>query len=128
MGDAMNLKSVLFIGGLSITFQVAAQVTFYEHDDFRGRSFASGKQISNFERFGFNDRASSARVRSGRWEVCTDAQFSGRCVILQRGDYRSFRQLGLNDRVSSIRRVSHANRNDGPRQGVYERRRDDYRY
>lgn len=121
------LTNVLFVGGLTATFQVAAQVTLYEHDSFGGRSFVTQKPVANFARFGFNDRASSARVRSGRWEVCTDAQFSGRCVILQRGDYPSLRELGLNDAISSIRPVSRANRNDSPREGVYERRLEDDR-
>jgi len=123
------LTHMLLVGGLSATFQAAAQVTFFENDNFQGRSFSTQGQVANFERFGFNDLASSARVRGGRWEVCTDARFSGRCVILRRGDYPSFRDLGLNDRVSSIRPVTRGNRNDEPREGAYDRpRRDDPRY
>ena len=110
------MSRALCAAGLALSFQAAAQVTFYENDNFDGRSFTAQRQVGNFARFGFNDLASSARVRGGRWEVCTDAGFNGRCVVLRRGDYPSLRQLGLNDRVSSVRPA------DGNREGVYERR------
>ena len=112
--------------GLALSFQAAAQVTFFENDNFNGRSFTANRQVGNFARNGFNDLASSARVRGGRWEVCTDAGFGGRCVVLRQGNYPSFRQLGLNDRVSSVRPIERY------REGVYEgrgdRRYDDGRY
>jgi len=85
---------------------VAAQVTFYENEGFRGRSFIAQKQIGNFERFGFNDRASSVEVAGERWEACEFAQFKGRCVVLRPGRYPSLASMGLNDRVSSVRMVN----------------------
>jgi uncharacterized protein YcfJ len=57
------------------------------------------------DRFGFNDRASSVVVDHGRWEVCEDARFEGRCVILRRGSYGSLRDMGLDNRISSVRPV-----------------------
>ena len=84
----------------------AAQVVFYEGEGFQGRSFTTGQQVGNFERFGFNDRASSAVVTADRWEVCEDARFSGRCVVLRPGRYPSLAAMGLNNRVSSVRDVS----------------------
>ena len=83
-----------------------AQVTFYEHEGFQGRSFVSSKQVANFERFGFNDRASSVEVLGDRWEVCEDIRFRGRCVVLRPGRYPSLSAMGLNDRVSSVRAVN----------------------
>ena len=67
---------------MAISAHAAAQVTFYEQDGFQGRSFSTQKQIGNFERFGFNDRASSVSVVSERWEVCEDNRWRGRCVVL----------------------------------------------
>ena len=84
---------------------VAAQVTFYEHEGFGGRSFTTEQQIANFQSNGFNDRASSAVVLGERWEVCEHAQFGGRCVVLRPGRYGSLAAMGLNDRVSSVRAV-----------------------
>jgi len=72
-------------------------------------------QVGNFERYGFNDRASSVVVARDRWEVCENAQFSGRCVVLQPGQYPSMKAMGLNDRVSSVRAVSRDARNDDDR-------------
>ena len=85
---------------------VAAQITFYEREGFQGRSFTTEKQVGNFERFGFNDRASSVEVVGDRWEVCEDARFSGRCAILRPGRYPSLSAMGLNNRISSVRDVS----------------------
>jgi uncharacterized protein YcfJ len=85
---------------------VAAQATFYEGQDFEGRSFTTQKQIVNFERHGFNDRASSVVVAGNRWQVCEDARFNGRCAILRPGHYPSLAAMGLNNRVSSVRTVS----------------------
>jgi hypothetical protein len=103
----MNIPSQLFIG-LAIAAaatQASAQVTFFEHDNFRGRSFTTDRPVDDFSRFGFNDRASSVIVRSGRWELCTDWRFRGRCVVLRPGRYGSLSAMGMNDRVSSTRRV-----------------------
>ena len=101
-----KLKSVLGISALVLATQVAAQVTFYEGEGFRGRSFTTNKTVPNFQRFGYNDRASSVIVDRGRWEVCDDVRFDGRCVVLRPGNYDSLRGMGLDNRVSSVRPVS----------------------
>ena len=82
-----------------------AQVTFYEHDDFRGRAFAAQGDVANFREFGFNDRASSVVVLGAAWEACDDAGFRGRCVVLRPGRYPDLGAMGLNDRISSVRLV-----------------------
>jgi uncharacterized protein YcfJ len=87
-----------------------ANVIFYEHDNFEGRSFQSSNRINNLQRGGFNDKASSVIVFNERWEICDDEQFRGRCVILRPGRYSSLSELNLNDRVSSARAVSRNSR------------------
>ena len=94
---------------------VTAQVTFYERQGFEGQSFTTQKPIGNFARQGFNDRASSAIVQGDHWEVCEDAQFNGRCVVLRPGKYPSLTTMGLNNRVSSIRAVDANARINDPR-------------
>ena len=94
-----------------------AQITFYQTQGFEGSSFTTEKQIGNFDRFGFNDRASSVVVLGGRWEVCEDARFRGRCVVLRPGRYASLAAMGLNDRVSSVRAVNRGTRIDNSRYG-----------
>jgi uncharacterized protein YcfJ len=83
-----------------------AQVTFFESEDYRGRTFAASSWVNDFNRYGFNDRASSAIVSGGRWEVCEDVRFQGRCAVLRPGNYDSLRAMGMNDRISSVRPVT----------------------
>ncbi len=85
---------------------IKPQVTFYEHDGFGGRSFTTEKEVNNFRRYGFNDRASSVVVVGERWEACENTRYSGRCVILRPGRYASLSAMGLNDRVTSVREVA----------------------
>jgi uncharacterized protein YcfJ len=100
------LRNALALAGLALTTQAAAQVVFYENEGFQGRSFTTEKQVSDLQRYGFNDRASSAVVLRDRWEVCEDARFSGRCIVLRPGRYASLAALGMNDRISSVRIVN----------------------
>ena len=100
-----TLAPALAVAMLCLATQAIAQVTFYEREGFDGRSFTTAKPVGNFERYGFNDRASSVVVLNDRWEVCTDAQFGGRCAILRPGRYASLADMGMNDRVSSVRIV-----------------------
>jgi uncharacterized protein YcfJ len=109
------LRNALAVAAVAIATQAVAQVTFYEQNGFQGRSFTTGRQIGNLERYGFNDRASSVEVVGGRWEVCEDIRFNGRCVILRPGRYPSLAAMGLNDRVSSVRSIARNARIDEQR-------------
>jgi uncharacterized protein YcfJ len=122
------LRSLIGVAAVAISCQAAAQVTFYENNDFQGRSFATGERVANFRDAGFNDRASSVIVLSRRWEVCEHAQFDGRCVVLRPGRYPSLESMGMNNSVSSIRAVNNRTRiNDDrfapPAPSVYDNRR-----
>ena len=121
------LRNALAMAGVLIAGQVSATVTFYEHDSFKGRTFSTEKQIGNFERYGFNDRASSAVVQGERWEVCQDVRFRGRCVILRPGRYSSLGSMDLNDRVSSARMVAKNARFDDDRYAPEPVLNNDYR-
>ena len=93
------LRSIYAIAGVALAAQASAQVTFFENDGYGGRAFTTQAQVTDFSRLGFNDRASSVQVLGGRWEVCEDANFSGRCVVLRAGRYPSLTAMNLNDRV-----------------------------
>ena len=110
-----KFKTALAMAAVAISAQAVAGPTFYEREDFQGRSFTTEQQVRNFERIGFNDRASSVVVTGSRWEVCEDARFSGRCVVLRPGRYPSLAAMGLNNRVSSVRSVSRNTRIDNSR-------------
>lgn len=97
------LKTTLGAAALACSGLAMADVTFYEHDNYAGRAFTVHDPIDNFQRIGFNDRASSVVVTGRPWEVCDDAGFRGHCYILRPGNYPSLSSMGLNDRVSSAR-------------------------
>ena len=82
------------------------EITFYEQENFSGRSFTTNQELGSFDRADFNDRASSVVVVGGPWEACEDARFGGRCMILRPGRYPSFASMGLDNRLSSVRAVS----------------------
>lgn len=122
------LRTALAMAGVAFATQAAADIIFYEHDGFSGRNFTTARQVGDFERAGFNDRASSVIVLGNRWEVCEDARFSGRCIILRPGRYDSLSAMGLNDRISSVRPVTSSARVDDSRFApvpvpVYDNRR-----
>ncbi len=99
------IKNTLALATMAAAMHAGAQISFYEHDGFAGRSFSTDRPVENFKNLGFNDRASSVLVEHDQWEVCEDAGFTGRCVVLREGRYPSLSSMGLNDRVSSVRAV-----------------------
>jgi uncharacterized protein YcfJ len=108
-------RTIVVTTGVVFAAHATAQVTFYEQNDFRGQSFSTQRQVADFARHGFNDRASSAEVITGRWEECEDSHFNGRCVVLRKGRYPSLAAMGLNDQVSSVRMVANNARIDDRR-------------
>src|SRR5687768_15482609 len=99
-------RSAVAVAALTLSTQAAAEVVFYESEGFQGRSFTAEKAVPNLERSGFSDRASSVVVVGAAWEVCDDARFRGRCMVLRPGRYASPASMALNDRVVSMRPVS----------------------
>jgi hypothetical protein len=82
----------------------AAEITLYEHANFAGTQLILRGWTPDISRVGFNDRASSIVVASGRWELCTDADFKGFCQTFTRGEYPVI-DGRLNDRISSAREI-----------------------
>lgn len=88
----------------------AGEITLYTHDNFGGPAISVRDQVPDLSADGFNDRASSVRVRSGRWQLCENANFDGRCIVLGPGEYRKLE--GFNDVLSSLREVGGDDRGD----------------
>jgi len=100
------LKTTLAVTAALACTTAAASITFYQGEGFRGRAATFDGPVDNMDRVGFNDRASSAIIDRGRWEVCEHADFGGRCTILRRGNYDSLAAMGLNNSISSMRPMS----------------------
>ena len=63
------LKSLLGAAILAGAAHASAQITFYEGEGFRGPDLRDRpREVWNFDRTGFNDRASLVIVDRGRWE------------------------------------------------------------
>ena len=116
-----KLKMAVAVAALCAAGAASAEVRFFSRDGFQGQTFTTDRPIGNLQRFGFNDRASSAVVRGGRWEVCEDARFYGRCVVLRPGRYPDLRSMGLDNQVSSVRPA-------GNQHGYRERDREYHSY
>ncbi|WP_169788092.1 beta/gamma crystallin-related protein [Caldimonas brevitalea] len=81
-------------------------LVLFRHADFQGRSIGLDSREPDLNRFGLNDEVSSVVVRRGVWQLCSDAGYSGTCIELSPGSYPTLRPYGLNDTLSSARRVS----------------------
>ena len=79
-------------------------LVIYEHGDFGGQYLPVNQDLYDLNRTNFNDKVSSIRVNSGRWLICSDPGFRGRCEVLQ-GTTRSLHYFRMNDAISSIKRI-----------------------
>lgn len=84
---------------------VAPKLQLFEGRQYRGRTLTLERSVDDLGRAGFQDRASSAIVTGGTWEICTDYNFRGRCQALPPGNYPD---LGaqLENRILSVRSLS----------------------
>ncbi len=99
--------TIALLAGVSWLSQASAhagELTLFSRPQFSGAQLSIDGPVRDLTQVGFNDRASSMVIRSGRWEVCEHADFRGQCVVLERGEYAGLSQL--NDRISSVREVS----------------------
>lgn len=85
-------------------------IVLFDQEGFRGRGFGINAAVPDFDPTGFNDRARSLIVKSGVWEICTDADYRGRCRIFPKGEYPAL-DLGLNDQISSARPAAYNGNN-----------------
>ena len=106
MGNKHKRSLRLLAGALAVVSAsaLAGEITLFQNRDFRGNATTLQSPMLDLERNGFTT-ASSAVVRSGVWQACTDANFHGQCVQLQPGQYRNINAL-LNDDVASVREIT----------------------
>lgn len=81
----------------------AVRAVMYQREGLEGRAMVATEDVADLRRSGFNDRVSSMEVFGGPWEMCQDNNFGGRCIVLRPGQYRSLANLGLDNRLSSMR-------------------------
>ena len=100
-----RILTPLLLGIISVAASSASadKITFFEGDNYGGRQFSAEGPVTNFDRNGFNDRAHSAVVHDGRWEICVDADFHGSCSVLAPGAYPNLGAYA--GRISSVRPI-----------------------
>ena len=77
-------------------------LVLYDGYNFTGRAFEVRGDVDDLKDRGFNDRARSAKVYSGRWKLCREAAQS-RCEHISR-DVPDLRTINAADQVSSVER------------------------
>jgi uncharacterized protein YcfJ len=98
-------KTLIATAAIAFAGHAAAEATLYESHDYRGRAFTTREAVNDLGRVGFADQASSMVITNTPWAVCDGAGFSGRCIIMQPGNYPSLREIGLNNRIASLRPI-----------------------
>jgi hypothetical protein len=101
----------------------AAEMKVYKQPNFGGDSLTLTGELRDFANRRFHDQASSIVVNSGRWQVCSQPDFKGDCMILDRGEYSRLDEK-LFHRVESARvvedrRVSEESNIERPRDRAY---------
>lgn len=101
-----RIRTLLALAAATAAPLAGAQITFYDAPRLAGRPFTVNQTIANFADVGFNDRAASAVVHGGTWQLCTDAYFRGRCESLGPGEYQDLSIVGIAYAVSSARELT----------------------
>ena len=91
-----------------------AEVVLFQHEHFGGQRLEVNAAVANLARAAFNDSANSVVIDRGQWQLCVDADFQGACVTLGPGRYATLQQLGIENRVSSLRPVGGGGHPVGP--------------
>lgn len=118
-------KTALAISTMALASQAMSQIVLYEAEGYRGRSVVIDKELRNLDRRGLGDKANSIVVERGRWEVCEQPRFEGRCAVLRRGNYPNLRGTGLESNISSIRPAREGRRYENEPEAATG---DDYQY
>lgn len=106
------IKAALAASTLVLASQAMAQIVLYEREGYRGRSVVVNGEMRNLERRALGNTAASVVVERGRWEVCEQPRYQGRCAVLRRGNYPDLRGTGLQWEIASIRPAREGRRYD----------------
>lgn len=99
-----HAKLALFLSAACFSVAASAgELTLFSGPGFHGRDLTLRSEAPDLRELGFNDRASSMIVRSGRWEVCVDVNFRNECRVYEPGEYDNLDRIG--DAISSAREV-----------------------
>ncbi len=76
----------------------------YANPDYKGTRLEISDSVPDLAGSGLDEEITSIRVMRGAWLLCSSRDFRGDCQTVD-ADNPNIKAIGLNDRVSSIRRV-----------------------
>jgi hypothetical protein len=82
----------------------AAQLTLYKQPNFGGGEYTLNDSSRDLKGTDMYDQAASAVVRSGRWEVCSQPDFKGDCMVLEPGRHARL-DAKVFHRIESVREI-----------------------
>ena len=106
------IKQIGFCVAMFAGSTAMAGITFYEFENFGGRQIGGNEAMPNFRALDFNDRARSAIIDGGPWEVCVGTNFDNKCTVLAPGRYPNLGEWSR--KISSARPVSSPQANRQP--------------
>jgi hypothetical protein len=98
------IKHIVFGVTMFAGSTAMAGITFYDSENFGGRQIGGNESMPNFRSLDFNDRARSAIIEGGPWEVCVGTNFHNDCTVLAPGRYPTLGKLSK--KISSARPTS----------------------
>lgn len=101
-GLAASIVTLVLSGGAHAQSAPDAEAYLYDFPNFQGSGVTARESISDLSSWNFNDKATSIRLITGSWEICTGVNFAGRCEIV-RSDNWDLTAIDMNNQVSSIR-------------------------
>lgn len=112
----MNIRTrltaaLLVLSAGFITAAGAASITLHKQPNFAGAHVTLHDALPNLAAVGFRDQASSL-VLNGTWELCSQPNYRGECVVLGPGRYESL-PANLNHRIESARPLAEGDASSG---------------
>ena len=99
------MKSFTLITAMLLAGTVqAGEIVIHKQPNFTGGALTLRDDKASLASSGFQDQASSIEVKSGRWQVCSQPEYNGDCVTLDRGNYATLDQK-INHRIESVREL-----------------------
>ncbi|XP_030643437.1 gamma-crystallin M3-like [Chanos chanos] len=81
------------------------RMRIYERENFGGQMHELSEDCDSImERYRMSE-CMSCHVMDGHWLMYEQPHYRGRMYYFRPGEYRSFRDMGMNIRISSIRRI-----------------------
>jgi hypothetical protein len=98
------IKHIVFGVAMFAGSTAMAGITFYDSENFGGRQIGGNESMPNFRSLDFNDRARSAIIEGGPWEVCVGTNYHNDCKVLAPGRYPNLGKWSK--KISSARPAS----------------------